>query len=424
MARALTAAHAASVLHRDVKPGNVLLTVSGMVKLFDFGLAGEPLGQSTDAEAVHVVGTPEYMAPEQARGHADARSDIYSLGAVMYELITGYQPHVAGSLVELLDLKARASVIPASLRRPEAGVSKALDALLLKMLSADPEQRPQSAAALCQELERLRDAPLVAERAAPPRRRRLARGLVAVMSLVVLGIGGAALAKTEAGLKASASVKGALAEVVRLRAQAVAQREASVTPSLPKVERAVPQAPPAVAARAREPPPVVAPDGATAAGVLDADLEVAAEPAATEPAATVEAAPSDDGEVEDLAASPENPMLVRAEELWRKGSKLRALALLRRAARKAPDDAVVHRALAARAAETGAWGEAVKAARRSVELAPSSEGRLELARLERATGNRGRALALIQGVIRDEPESTEAKALLGELRGVKLALSQ
>jgi serine/threonine-protein kinase len=95
-ARALAAAHGAGVLHRDVKPGNLLLTATGVVKLFDFGLAGEPtIAAGGSAEAVHVVGTPEYMAPEQASGgSADARSDLYALGAVLYVLITGYQPLV------------------------------------------------------------------------------------------------------------------------------------------------------------------------------------------------------------------------------------------------------------------------------------------------------------------------------------------
>src|SRR5687768_289526 len=127
-ARALEAAHGAGVLHRDVKPGNLLLTSNGVVKLFDFGLAVEPtVNAAGDSEALHVIGTPEYMAPEQAKpGGADARSDIYALGAVLYELVTGYQPHVAANLVELLDMKRRVPVLPPSVRRPEAGMPKSL----------------------------------------------------------------------------------------------------------------------------------------------------------------------------------------------------------------------------------------------------------------------------------------------------------
>ncbi len=97
---------------------------------------------------------PEYMAPEQAQsGGADARSDIYALGAVLYELITGYQPHVAKNLVELIDLKRRAAVLPPSQRRPDAGIPKALDQVILRMLSVDPDLRPQTAAELCTALE-------------------------------------------------------------------------------------------------------------------------------------------------------------------------------------------------------------------------------------------------------------------------------
>jgi tetratricopeptide (TPR) repeat protein len=123
-------------------------------------------------------------------------------------------------------------------------------------------------------------------------------------------------------------------------------------------------------------------------------------------------------------AISDNPLLAKADDLWERGAKIRALGVLRRAAKKAPNDAAVHKSLAARAEETGAWGEAVKAARRWALLDPSSEARLSLARLERATGHKERALALIEGVIKDDPSSPDAKTLLGEMRGQKLALSQ
>ena len=122
--------------------------------------------------------------------------------------------------------------------------------------------------------------------------------------------------------------------------------------------------------------------------------------------------------------SGDNPLLAKADELWERGAKIRALGVLRRAAKKSPNAAAVHKALAARAEATGAWGEAVKAARRWALLDSSSEARLSLARLERATGHKERALALIEGVIKDDPSSPDAKTLLGEMRGQKLALSQ
>jgi serine/threonine-protein kinase len=433
-ARALEAAHGAGVLHRDVKPGNLLLSASGVVKLFDFGLAGEPSTAAVaDSEAVHVVGTPEYMAPEQASGGtADARSDIYALGAVLYELVTGYQPHVATTLVELLDLKRRVPPLPASERRPEAGIPKSLDALLASMLSVEPGKRPQSATELCASLERLvREG--VAAKSDAPGRRRLAMSLVAGMSVVVLGIGGAALSKTSAFEVAGASLQGAYEKVVRLRADALAHR-APPAPEARKVvsigsEPAEPVAAPAA-------PPVPAePAASVASSELDDDGEVSED----EAPAAVAAAPapvdlSEEQEVEVGApvaaaepqkdASSEHPVLAKVDTLWNEGAKIRALGTLRRAAKKAPNDAALHKALAIRAEQTAAWGEAVKAARRWALLDPTPEARLALARLERATGHKERALALIQGVIKEDPASPDAKTLLVEMRGQKLALSQ
>lgn len=435
IARALSAAHGAGVLHRDIKPANLLLTESGVVKLFDFGLAAVPLAKSDDGEALCVVGTPEYMAPEQADGgSADARSDIYALGAVLYELVTGYQPHVAKNLVELIELKRRAPVVPASQRRPEGGIPRALDELLDKMLSAEPGKRPQSAEELCRALQALL-APKAAVVAAPKARRALARSLVAGMSVLVLGIGGAALAKTPAGRQTQASLVAAYEHVVKLRADALAHR-APPSPA-PREVVALGEGP----VTAPDAPPVpLDGEGASAVAAADDDGEVE-EGAAPAPAAVAQAEGLDltnEPEVEVKGVSPVDPavgaegtppsaeasVISQSDALWDKGSKLRALALLKRAAKKTPSDVAVQKALVARAEQMNEWGEAVKAARRWVSLQPNSEARLALARLERATGHKDRALALIDGVIKDEPSSPDAKSLLAELRGQKLALSQ
>ncbi len=439
-ARALEAAHAAGVVHRDVKPGNLLLTADGVIKLCDFGLAGEPSAPS-NGEALHVVGTPEYMAPEQAQGGAaDARSDIYALGAVLYELITGYQPHIAKNLVELLDVKRRVVPLAPSERRPEAGIPKALDRLLAKTLSVDPSQRPQTARELGQALELVlrtqpkREVPLA------PRRRGLARSLVAGMSVLVLGIGGAAIAKTPTGERATASLKAAYDHVVKLRADALAHR-APPAPA-PRAQIAIgtlpaPTESDPVAAPAAPPAPVEA-----SAQTIDLDAVEAAEGAddgevEEQDAPTAEAVAtaggvdlSEEQEVEikgSPAADPapsDNAAVAKAEALWERGAKLRALDVLRKASLKTPNDPSVFKALAARAEQTRAWGEAVKSARRWALLDPSAEARLSLARLERATGHKERALALVQGVLKEDPASPDAKTLLGEMRGQKLALSQ
>jgi eukaryotic-like serine/threonine-protein kinase len=438
-ARALEAAHGAGVLHRDVKPGNLLVTNTGVVKLFDFGLSGEPnVATGADSEALHVVGTPEYMAPEQARGVvADARCDIYALGAVLYELITGYQPHVAKNLVELIDLKSRVSAVPPSERRPDAGIPKALDLLLAKMLSVDPARRPQSAAELCLALEAiLADKPR-AQSPQPTHRRGLARSLVAGISVLVLGIGGAAVAKTPVGEKATASVKAAYAHVVKLRSDAL-QHRALPAPA-PRQVVAIGSEPvePVVAPAA--PPTPAEPEGATVAsnepdtdGEVDAQDAPAAEAPASAAVVNADVDLSEEQEVEVKGApvaapndaAAESSALAKADALWEKGSKLRAFSLLERAAKKTPNDAAVFKALASRAGQLAQWGDAVKAARRWALLDPSSEARLSLARLERATGHKERAVALIDGVLKDDPTSADAKTLLGEMRGQKLALSQ
>ncbi|MDF3064538.1 MAG: Serine/threonine-protein kinase PknB [Polyangiaceae bacterium] len=428
-ARALAAAHGAGVLHRDVKPGNLLLTAHGVVKLFDFGLAVEPQS-SGDGEALHVVGTPEYMAPEQAQsGTSDARSDIYALGAVLYELVTGYQPHVAKNLVELIDLKLRIHPLPPSERRPEAGIPKSLDALLRRMLSVEPSQRPQSALELCDALDAILSERVV--RSAPATRRRgLANTLVAGMSVLVLGVGGAALAKTPAGIKTVASVKTAYEHVVKLRADALAHR----APPAPVAATVVIGTEPSEPVVAPAAPPIPAEPAFAANGAAESDdegeVEAADAPPSEDEAAVVATRTIDldeeepEVEIKGAPTSSESSVIEKADALWEKGGKLRALAMLKRAAKKTPNDAGVQKALVARAEQMGEWGEAVKAARRWALLDPTSEARLSLARLERATGHKERAVALVEGVMKDDPTSPDAKTLLGEMRGQKLALSQ
>ena len=329
---------------------------------------------------------------------------------------------------------------PPSLRRPEAGIPKALDALLGKMLSVDPSKRPQTAGELCGALEALLKPEVKREPALPQRRRGLARSLVAAMSVVVLGIGGAAVAKTPAGERASASIKSAYDHVVKLRADALAHRAPPAPAARAQVAvgaaREVESEP--VAAPAIPPAPVEAVAQAidldADAPVMDDDGEVEEKDAPAVEGAALAAGGvdlSEEQEVEVKGSEPaegakpsDNAALAKADALWEKGAKLRALDVLRKASRKTPNDAALFKALAARAEQTDAWGEAVKAARRWALLDSSSEARLSLARLERATGHKERALALIEGVLKEDPASPDAKTLLGEMRGQKLALSQ
>ncbi|EPX60153.1 hypothetical protein D187_002239 [Cystobacter fuscus DSM 2262] len=171
---ALGAAHGAGVVHRDLKPSNVFLVKqpdgSRYVKLLDFGLAkmGLPAGRTAQTRTDMVVGTPEYMAPEQARGQpVGPMTDLYALGVVAFEMITGRLPFTGTSPVDLLMKHVDARPPKPSEFLP--GLPPALDAFILQMLTKDPEARPGSAELLRRQLQRLRDSLQVpAEVPAPP----------------------------------------------------------------------------------------------------------------------------------------------------------------------------------------------------------------------------------------------------------------
>ncbi len=157
---ALAAAHAAGIVHRDVKPSNVILVGSGpgkpgpyLVKLVDFGVAAAEDAKLTRTGAI--VGTPAYMAPEQARGDGeiDARADLYALGATLFELITGRPPHVGPTPIAIL---ARLVTTPAP-RLAEVFVDAParLDDLMGNLLSTAPNERPESAAEVARELREI-----------------------------------------------------------------------------------------------------------------------------------------------------------------------------------------------------------------------------------------------------------------------------
>ncbi|MCY1073930.1 protein kinase domain-containing protein [Archangium lansingense] len=159
---ALGAAHGAGVVHRDLKPSNIFLVKqpdgSRYVKLLDFGLAkmGLPTGRTAQTRTDMVVGTPEYMAPEQARGQpVGPMTDLYALGVVAFEMVTGRLPFTGTSPVDLLMKHVDARPPRPSDFVPE--LPAALDAFILQMLTKDPEARPGSAEQLRRQLQRLRD---------------------------------------------------------------------------------------------------------------------------------------------------------------------------------------------------------------------------------------------------------------------------
>jgi serine/threonine protein kinase len=155
IAEGLGAAHARGLIHRDVKPANVWLEKDrGRVRIVDFGLArgSEPDAQFTQAGAV--IGTPAYMAPEQARGEeVDARSDLFSLGAVLYRAATGEAPF--GGKDTLSVLNALATRTPTPPHRIVASLPRLFSGLVMRLLAKDPEDRPQSASEVVEAVEAL-----------------------------------------------------------------------------------------------------------------------------------------------------------------------------------------------------------------------------------------------------------------------------
>jgi predicted ATPase len=156
---ALAHAHAAGIVHRDLKPANILLTSDGTVKLGDFGLA-TAVDRSRLTLAGTFVGTAAYIAPEQAMGQpADARSDLYALGCVLYELLTGRPPFLGDDALAVISQHVHTAPVAPSWHNPE--VSKPLETLILRLLAKAPGERPAAAHDVATELRRIVDRPTV-----------------------------------------------------------------------------------------------------------------------------------------------------------------------------------------------------------------------------------------------------------------------
>ncbi|RAX44630.1 protein kinase [Arthrobacter sp. AQ5-06] len=162
-ARALSAAHAQGLVHRDIKPGNLLITPDGRVKVTDFGIA-RLADQVPLTQTGQVMGTAQYLAPEQATGQtATGASDIYALGVIGYECLTGHRPFSGESQIAI----ALAQVNDAPPPLPET-LPKPVRALLMSMLAKDPKNRPENAIKLSEAAEAIRNGDVNAAHAAVP----------------------------------------------------------------------------------------------------------------------------------------------------------------------------------------------------------------------------------------------------------------
>jgi serine/threonine protein kinase/Tfp pilus assembly protein PilF len=164
VARTVHYAHEHAILHRDIKPGNILLDAKGEPHLTDFGLARLVESESSVTQTLDVLGTPSYMAPEQAVGNNAAISsatDVYGLGAVLYQLLAGQPPFAGGATYETIKLLLDTEPRPPRLLNPK--IDRDLSTICLKCLEKDPKRRYPSALALAEDLERwLKHEPILA----------------------------------------------------------------------------------------------------------------------------------------------------------------------------------------------------------------------------------------------------------------------
>jgi serine/threonine protein kinase len=166
LAHAIHYAHQSGIIHRDIKPGNILLDANGEPHLTDFGLARLTETESTVTRTIETLGTPSYMAPEQALGHNNQltnATDVYGLGAVLYHLLTGHPPFAGGTTYETIRLLLETEPRQPCLWNPK--IDRDLTTICLKCLEKDPQRRYSSALALAEDLERwLRYEPIRARR--------------------------------------------------------------------------------------------------------------------------------------------------------------------------------------------------------------------------------------------------------------------
>jgi serine/threonine-protein kinase len=399
---ALECAHAAGLIHRDIKPGNVFLTRDGRVKLLDFGIAQSgPDTEKSDPEMLKVTGTIEYMAPEQAANETlDDRADLYALGAVLYELVTGRLPHVAPNALALIDRKLRTTPESTLDRAPGRGIPAALDHVIMKALSRYPAHRYKSATEMRAALESALLAPLRLRKM----RRRIAAAVL-MSAAALLGVVAARSSHDPAVRARAAAMFGHESATAANIAPVVVDAPVATLYEAPKAEPVAPEEHAAATATATAP---------TAADDSD-DLDP---PADIEPEKS--AAPSPEP-AEAPGSAPLESALARAEHYVDKGMTLQALGAYRTLGAAHPDDARVLRGWSQAAVKTKGWGEGLRIALKWAASDPSPDAQLYLAKLQHSAGQRYGAVATLTRLLEAHPDVHEAQELLDHYADRKIA---
>ncbi len=434
VSRALEDAHASGIVHRDIKPENIFLTDSGETKLIDFGIAQAEQEPPVDQEsgAVYMHGTPEYMAPEQlGHGQVDERADLYALATVIYEMLTGVLPHHAEGAMALLDAKQHHKVLPPSKAPTSRGIPGLLDSVLLKALSARPDQRYVTAALFAYALESCLKAP------ARGRRRRRQAAVVALAS-VVFGAGFLSYQNLDAQARATLTQLPAwmLDPSARPEATANAVAEAAPVMEVPEQSGAVavdgrgaiedgittadrPEASDSDAELEEQAPDDSLVDNSASDSDSDSDSEGLDDPASANDE-------SSDGSAATAADAPDSVELdeatrrqmAKADELIRSNRAARELALARyrKLGEKYPEHPEVLAGWSRAAAGAKWWGESLRVALRWASLDPRAEAQLHLARTQRLVGQRYGAIQTLERLLEKLPDNQEATAMLARYR--------
>jgi serine/threonine-protein kinase len=381
-------AHGHGLLHRDLKPSNIMLVDregdADFVKVCDFGLAkvftseGQPRGESTLTTGLGVLcGTPEYMSPEQARAEElDARSDLYAVGVMLYQLLCGQLPFRAASPMGVLTRQITETPLPPSHRRPDRAIPRRLEALVLAAMAKDPRQRPASAAAFAEELrsiqrvgwKRLTPATLAAHTAETLVSTILPNPRASGASVAPRARRGLAWGLGGAGLTAVVVVA-----IVLLRPSPPGGAGAAGTPSPAAPVAPAPASAPAAGATpaqaAAVPPATVTATATAAAGSADARRRKAAPRAGRPSAAPAAAAP-----VIAARPAPSEPeaTLQQAETWLADGRVAESCALVERAAGRFGREPTLHRFLGKCLMRAGRTAEARAHYRTYLELSPDA----------------------------------------------------